>query len=88
FQLIDLLPGVSTFSHDPTGMFGGGLQVRGFNSDQLGFTIDGVPVNDSGNFAVYPQEYTDAENLCQLTVTQGTVDIDSPHVGATFNRRP
>jgi len=83
FQLIDLLPGVSTFSHDPTGMFGGGLQVRGFNSDQLGFTIDGVPVNDSGNFAVYPQEYTDAENLCQLTVTQGTVDIDSPHVGAT-----
>jgi iron complex outermembrane receptor protein len=83
FQLIDLLPGVSTFSHDPTGMFGGGLQVRGFNSDQLGFTIDGVPVNDSGNFAVYPQEYTDSENLCQLTVTQGTVDIDSPHVGAT-----
>jgi len=83
FQLIELLPGVSTFSHDPTGMFGGGLQVRGFNADQLGFTIDGVPVNDSGNFAVYPQEYTDAENLCQLTVTQGTVDIDSPHVGAT-----
>jgi iron complex outermembrane receptor protein len=83
FQLIDLLPGVSTFSHDPTGMFGGGLQVRGFDSNQLGFTIDGVPVNDSGNFAVYPQEYTDSENLCQLTVTQGTVDIDSPHVGAT-----
>ncbi len=83
YQAIELLPGVNTFSYDATGLFGGGLRIRGFNSDQLGFTINGAPVNDSGNFAVYPQEYTDSENLCEMFVTQGSTDTDAPHVGAT-----
>ena len=83
FQVINLLPGVSQFSHDGSGLFGGGLRVRGFNSDQLGFTIDGVPVNDSGSFTVFPQEYTDTENLCEVFVTQGSTDTEAPHVGAT-----
>ncbi len=83
YQVINLLPGVSTFSYDGTGLFGGGLRIRGFNSDQLGFTIDGVPVNDSGNFAVFPQEYTDTDNLCEVFVTQGSTDTEAPHVGAT-----
>jgi iron complex outermembrane receptor protein len=55
FQVIDLLPGVKTFSYDSTGLFGGGIRVRGFAGDQMGLTINGAPVNDSGNFAVYPQ---------------------------------
>lgn len=83
FQAMSLNPGVSTFSHDATGMFGGGFTLRGFNSDQIGFTVNGVPVNDSGTFAVYPQEYADVENTCAQSVTQGSTDIDSPHVGAT-----
>ena len=83
YQVINLLPGVSTFSQDGTGLFGGGLRIRGFNSDQLGFTINGAPVNDSGNFAVFPQEYTDSDNLCEVFVTQGSTDSDAPHVGAT-----
>ena len=83
YQALSLLPGVNTFSQDATGLFGGGLTIRGFNSDQLGFTVNGVPINDSGNFAVYPQEYTDQENLCTQTVTQGSPDVESPHVGAT-----
>ena len=83
YQVINLLPGVSQFSYDGTGLFGGGLRIRGFNSDQLGFTIDGVPVNDSGNFAVFPQEYTDTDNLCEVFVTQGSTDTEAPHVGAT-----
>ena len=83
YQTLDLLPGINTFSYDATGMFGGGLRIRGFNSDQLGFTINGAPVNDSGNFAVYPQEYTDNENICEVYVTQGSTDINAPHVGAS-----
>ena len=83
YQAIEMLPGVSTFSYDGTGMFGGGLRVRGANSDQMGFTINGAPVNDSGNFAVYPQEYTDVENLCEVFVTQGSTDTEAPHVGAS-----
>ncbi|NBY68066.1 MAG: TonB-dependent receptor, partial [Betaproteobacteria bacterium] len=83
FQAIDLLPGVNAFSSDATGLFGGGIRVRGFAGDQMGLTINGAPVNDSGNFAVYPQEYTDSENLCEVFVTQGSTDTDAPHVGAS-----
>ena len=83
FQVIDLLPGVNSFSSDATGLFGGGIRVRGFAGDQMGLTINGAPVNDSGNFAVYPQEYTDSENLCEVFVTQGSTDTDAPHVGAS-----
>jgi iron complex outermembrane receptor protein len=83
YQMINLLPGVNTYDQDGTGLFGGNIRVRGFNSDQLGFTINGAPVNDSGSFAVYPQEYTDAENLCDIFVTQGSTDTEAPHVGAS-----
>jgi len=83
FQALALLPGVNSTSQDATGMFGGSLRVRGFNSDQMGFTLDGAPVNDSGNFAVFPQEYSDAENLCEIFVTQGATDTEAPHVGAS-----
>jgi iron complex outermembrane receptor protein len=83
FQALNLNPGVNAYSYDATGLFGGGLRVRGFNADQMGFTIDGAPVNDSGNFAVYPQEYTDTENLCEVFVTQGATDNEAPHVGAS-----
>lgn len=83
FQLLNLQPGVNAYSYDATGLFGGNLRVRGFNSDQMGFTINGAPVNDSGNFAVYPQEYTDSENLCEVFITQGSADNEAPHVGAS-----
>ena len=83
FQVIELLPGVNTYSSDATGLFGGGIRIRGFAGDQIGLTINGAPVNDSGNFAVYPQEYTDSENLCEVFVTQGSADTDAPHVGAS-----
>lgn len=83
FQLINLLPGVNSYSYDATGLFGGGVRMRGFSSDQLGITIDGVPVNDAGNFAVYPQEFGDTENLQEIFITQGSTDTDAPHVGAS-----
>ena len=83
YQALQLLPGVNASNNDATGLFGGSLRVRGFNSDQMGFTVDGAPVNDSGSFSVYPQEYADLENTCELFLTQGSADNDAPHVGAT-----
>lgn len=83
FQSLNMLAGVNASSYDSTGVFGGALTIRGFNSDQLGITVNGVPVNDSGSFGVYPQEYVENENLCQAFVTQGSTDTDAPHVGAT-----
>jgi len=82
-EILRLEPSVNSYSTDPTGLFGGNIRVRGFNSDQMGFTINGAPVNDSGNFAIYPQEYIDSENLCEVYVRQGSADIESPHIGAS-----
>jgi iron complex outermembrane receptor protein len=83
YEALEMLPSVNSYNYDATGLFGGGLSLRGFNSDQIGATINGVPVNDSGNFAVYPQEYVDQENTCAEFVTQGSTDVDSPQVGAS-----
>ena len=83
FQAISILPGVNQFQDDAVGMSGGTIKVRGLRGDQMGFTVNGAPVNDSGNFAVYPKEYVDTENLDQIWVTQGSTDIDAPHVGAS-----
>ncbi len=82
FQMLDLLPGVNTLSYDASGLFGSVFRLRGFSGDQVGLTIDGVPVNDAGNFAVYPSELNDIENLQEIFVTQGSTDIDAPHIGA------
>jgi iron complex outermembrane receptor protein len=83
YQALEMMPSVNSYNSDATGLFGGGLTMRGFNSDQLGATINGAPVNDSGNFAVYPQEYVDQENTCNEYVTQGSADVDAPQVGAS-----
>ena len=83
FQQINLRPGVNSYSYDATGLFGGGMRMRGFNSDQVGITIDGVPVNDAGNFAAYPAQFGDTENLQEIIVTQGSANSDSPSMGAS-----
>jgi len=83
YEALEMLPAVNSYNYDATGLFGGGLTLRGFNSDQIGATINGVPVNDSGSYSVYPQEYVDQENTCSEFVTQGSTDVDSPQVGAT-----
>ncbi|MFZ6779297.1 TonB-dependent receptor [Undibacterium sp. Ji83W] len=83
YEALELMPAVNSFNYDATGLFGGGLTLRGFNSDQIGATINGVPVNDSGSFSVFPQEFVDQENTCTQFVTQGSTDVDSPQIGAT-----
>ena len=83
YQLLNLKPGVNSYGNDATGLFGGNIRVRGFNSDQIGLTINGAPVNDSGNFALFPQEYVDQDNICSIFLTQGSTDTDAPHVGAS-----
>ena len=71
-QQIGSVTGVNAYSRDASGLFGGGYSIRGFDSTQIGLSLNGVPLNDSGTFAVLPQIYTDAENLCAVEVQQGT----------------
>lgn len=83
YQAMDMVPGVNTYSNDATGLFGGNIRMRGFNSDQIGMSIDGAPINDAGNFAVFPSELVDLENLEQIEVIQGGNNTDTPMTGAT-----
>jgi len=83
FQAVAILPGVNQFQEDAVGLSGGTIRVRGLVASEMGFTINGVPLNDSGTFNVYPQEFIDTENVDQVWVTKGSTDVDAPHVGAS-----
>lgn len=83
FQMIQNLPGVSTFDQDGTGLFGATLRVRGYNANQMGLTLDGAPLNDSLNYSISIQEFADPENTCDVFLTQGSGDLEAPHVGAS-----
>lgn len=83
FQLLKLLPGANVNSRDPFGVQNTDITVRGFFSNELGTTVEGVPLNDSGSFALYPSEWIDSENLSQITFTQGSADLDSPFTYST-----
>lgn len=82
-QLIRLLPGANVSNQDPLGMTGGHISVRGLTESQMGFTLEGFPINDIGNFAVYPQEIVDSENLSTVKLAQGSADLDSPHISSS-----
>lgn len=93
-QLINVLPGVSYSTEDPGGFNSGDLRIHGFDGNHVAFILDGAPLNDTGNYAVFPGEYMIGELIDHLTVNVGSSDVDSPSasaLGATINivsRRP
>ena len=81
-QMINSIPGVVAISDDATGLFDGNYQIRGFTNDEIGVTVNGAPVNDSGSYVVYATEYGDSENMNDITVLQGYPDVDQAVAGA------
>ena len=81
-QLINLLPGVNYTSEDATGNLSGDLRIHAFDGAHIGVTIDGVPVNDSGNYAIFPGEYLTPEITDHITVNMGATSVDSPTASA------
>ena len=81
-QMIESIPGVNASTDDFTGLANGNYSIRGFTSDEIGTTVNGAPINDSGNYKVYATEYGDAENYGDITVLQGYPDVDTPIGGA------
>lgn len=87
---INLLPGVSFQNNDPFGSAGGTLTIRGFDSSRIALTFDGVPLNDTGNYAIYSNQQLDPELIEQVNVSYGSTDVDSPSAaasGSTVNYR-
>lgn len=82
FQLVNLLPGANVSSSDPYGLStSSSLTLRGLGQDEIGVLMEGAPQNDIGYYYAYPAQFADAENVKQVALAQGAVDIDSPTVG-------
>ncbi|WP_041392196.1 TonB-dependent receptor [Sphingobium sp. SYK-6] len=87
---INLLPGVSFQNNDPYGSAGGTLNIRGFGPDRVSLTWDGIPLNDTGNYAIYSNQLLDMELIGEVNVNLGSTDVDSPTAaasGGTVNYR-
>ena len=83
FQSINLIPGVNFTNNDPYGSSGGNLRIRGFDGSRVSATFDGIPLNDSGNYALFTNQMLDPELVERVDVNLGTTDVDSPTASAT-----
>jgi iron complex outermembrane receptor protein len=77
-QTINLIPGVNYTNSDPYGSSGGNLRIRGFPGNRIALLWDGLPLNDTGNYAIFGNQQMDPEVIDQVSVNLGTTDVDSP----------
>ncbi|MDH7638993.1 TonB-dependent receptor [Sphingomonas oryzagri] len=82
-DIINYMPGVSFQNNDPYGSSGGTLTIHGFDASRISQTWDGVPLNDSGNYALYSNQQLDMELISEVNVSLGSTDIDSPTAAAS-----
>ncbi|HEY9233538.1 MULTISPECIES: TonB-dependent receptor [Phenylobacterium] len=79
---LNLMPGVNFTNNDAYGSAGGDITIRGFDAQRIALLWDGVPLNDSGNYAIYPNQQLDPDLIEKATVNLGTTDVDSPTAAA------
>lgn len=98
-KALQTLPGVTYLTADP---FGNNEQnislfIHGFNAQQLGYTLDGIPLGDQtyGNYnGLSPQRAVISENVARVTLASGAGDLgtaSTSNLGGTidtFTRDP
>lgn len=80
-QLLATLPGVNVQTTDPFGLyeFGNSMTIRGFSANQIGVTLDGVPIETYDTREGGPiSRYVSSENLMDVTVSAGSGDVTQP----------
>jgi hypothetical protein len=83
FELLRLVPGANVSTSDPYGLSPSvNITLRGLNSDEVAYVVEGAPLNDIGYYAGYPSQWIDTENVQTVTLQQGTVDLDTPTINA------
>jgi len=83
FEMLNKVPGFNFTNNDPYGNSGGNVRIHGFDGNHISFTWDGMPLNDTGNYAIYTNQVADSEIIGSASVNQGTTDVDSPTAAAT-----
>lgn len=80
-KMLGYLPGFNVQTDGALGLyeFGNSVQTRAFNLDQIGFTVDGIPLGRSDAFGGSPVfRYVDNENLAAVDASPGGGDISLP----------
>lgn len=82
-QSLNLQPGVNFTNQDPFGGSGGDITIRGFDAQRISLNLDGIQLNDTGNYQIYSNQQLDPETIERVSINQGTTDVDSPTASAT-----
>ncbi len=79
YQYVALTPGALTQMSDPFGLSQQlSLNIHGLGQDEIGYTLEGMPLNDIGYYDGFPSQFIDSENIDEISLAQGTADLDSP----------
>ena len=92
-KAIQTLPGVTYLTADPWGNNEQNISlfIHGFNAQQLGYTLDGVPLGDQtyGNYnGLSPQRAVISENVGSVTLASGAGDLgtaSTSNLGGTID---
>jgi iron complex outermembrane receptor protein len=92
-KAIQTLPGVTYLTADPWGNNEQNISlfIHGFNAQQLGYTLDGVPLGDQqyGNYnGLSPQRAVTSENVGRVTLASGAGDLgtaSTSNLGGTID---
>ncbi|WP_242139956.1 TonB-dependent receptor [Sphingomonas sp. TREG-RG-20F-R18-01] len=92
-KAIQTLPGVTFLTADPWGNNEQNISlfIHGFNQQQLGYTLDGIPLGDQnyGNYnGLSPQRAIISENVGRVTLASGAGDLgtaSTSNLGGTID---
>jgi iron complex outermembrane receptor protein len=92
-KAIQTLPGVTFMTADPWGNNEQNISlfIHGFNAQQLGYTLDGIPLGDQtyGNYnGLSPQRAIISENVGRVTLASGAGDLgtaSTSNLGGTID---
>ncbi|WP_445192348.1 TonB-dependent receptor [Sphingomonas sp. Tas61C01] len=92
-KALQTLPGVTFLTADPWGNNEQNISlfIHGFNAQQLGYTLDGVPLGDQqyGNYnGLSPQRAIISENVGRVTLASGAGDLgtaSTSNLGGTID---
>jgi iron complex outermembrane receptor protein len=82
-ETLNLAPGYNFTNNDPYGSSGGNVRLRGLDGARVSLTMDGVQLNDAGNYAIYTNQQLDPELIQSATITTGATDVDSMTASAS-----